>query len=379
MKKKFTKSLLALSLLTSSSVMASGQPTFDLSNYIENITGNISEIESRITSAKEFFASRKLSFDLFSTKESAEAAKQAQEIKESQKLARRVRNTQVAAEMLPLPDACKTVARSKLRETVGQDCAIQDSLADSLERQAALDLASFPELSEDGSLALPNMAIKRKEDLERTVNKCRVELLSGPISVGESPESKSTCLKIDLLLNNDITTITTGKEVEGAKELINILVGSTYSKVDPDIITASTTMNGKTALMKEYRKVGMRNISRSVLNNILEQRHPAFWLDDEKTQPSASNITQLEQFNAERFAHKNGEWMLKVSGLHPEKLNSDPDVARNSIYTPDQVLRDMAIMDSFMVHMEILQYKSQLRIESMQAALLSLEIDPLED
>ncbi len=386
-KNKFKVSMLTIALMTSSSVMATGQPTFDISNFIENITANISEIEARYTAAKDMWAGRKLQLDMFSSKNDADTAKAAQELKEKQKLARKLRNSEIAEKMMPHPDACRTAARNNLKKIVNQDCTIEESMESHKERQKFISTAGLPTpepATGDGDgdsnvkLVMPDIAVIEKEDLRRTYDKCRAELLSDALASGEAPEGKSLCLKLSLLIDNDYTTIQTGKEVEGAKELINIITGPTVSKVDPAIATAAKTTSGKRALMKEYRKIALKNMSSEVLNNVLEQRHPAFWTDSEQTNPSASPLTQLEEFNAERFSQPSGRWMLKVSGLHPEKLDPDPEKAKKAIFTPDQLLRDMALIDGFMAHMAVLQYKSQLRQETMQAALLSLEVEPLE-
>ena len=61
-----------------------------------------------------------------------------------------------------------------------------------------------------------------------------------------------------------------------------------------------------------------------------------------------------------------------VQAVHKNKASDD---GKNVF--PSEIMRKIAVMDAFLVHMSVLQFKQQLRMEALMAAQLALEINPL--
>jgi hypothetical protein len=65
--------------------------------------------------------------------------------------------------------------------------------------------------------------------------------------------------------------------------------------------------------------------------------------------------------------------ILTMQNANAEKTS---DVTKRTNDT--QVIRKIAIMEAFQTYLAVEQYQQQLRMEALQAALLSIEVNPLD-
>jgi uncharacterized protein YfeS len=86
-----------------------------------------------------------------------------------------------------------------------------------------------------------------------------------------------------------------------------------------------------------------------------------------------SQLQLLKEFAESHFGTAEGaDFLAVLTNTHPDKKSR---VDKQT--TSTQVMRSMATMDAFLVYMEVLKYEQSLRMEALQAGLLSATIEPV--
>jgi len=339
-------------------------------NTIQNSLNNLQDIEHRIFTELERQANRLLEKELSKLGMEADAASSAQELVATQKLEKNLRNQEVARQQAPLIDVCRDSAIFSFSFDGDTDCYRMEKNDIVLERLESRKSDGYEMEEKDEEIAIAN-------DAESTISACLDYLHSEGGSNQSVSPSQSHCFDTSALVDSNTVTFQSGNEETGAEYAVSIITEPVIRKKPFGSKDLSTTV-GKKKFINEQRKDMLIELAQSVLLKNVELRRSSKWVDAQKTQPLPSILETLDTFNRNRLLSSGGEYLLKLGAAHKDKFNADPDIAIENTFTIEQVQRETAVMTAFLSHMAVLQYKSQLRIEQLEAALLSLEANPLE-
>jgi hypothetical protein len=207
--------------------------------------------------------------------------------------------------------------------------------------------------------------LAERADRNELLEACE-SLLSEP---PESPDARlqvTMCTRAGILTGTDSGTVLNNNEKDASDRFIQLISGPTASfKFSNRLPEGSEKRNS--LLLEEMRHEAFRSIVLSSMNEVQRWRGSPGVQSSGTVIPSPLEI--LEKFSRDRFG--NDEWIKEVQNTSPSPL------IKNSV-NATQLLRKMAVMDSFMVHMEVLKYKQRLRMEVLQAATLAWNIDKPE-
>jgi hypothetical protein len=368
---KFKKILLAVGV---SSFFLAGSTNAmvvtDIGNTLQNVLNNFQDIEHRIATEVERQANRMLEKELSKVGLESEAAQSAQELTSKQRLEKNLRNQEVARQQAPLTDVCEDSAMFAITFDGDINCyrdeATQDYLNGLNDRQNSVYDLSETDLGE-----------AMAADSEGIIMSC-LKYLHTQGSSGEFVEPKySHCFNSSVLVDSNVTTLQTGLEEQGAEVAVKLLTEPVMRRKAFGS-SNTNTVEGRRKLLNERRKDMLIKLAQSVMAHNIEVRRSSKWADSEKTQPLPSMMETLDIFNNNRLLSTGGEYLLKLGAAHKDKFDDNPDIAIKSTFTIEQVQRETAVMTAFLSHMAVLQYKSQLRIEQIEAALLSIKVNPPE-
>lgn len=199
---------------------------------------------------------------------------------------------------------------------------------------------------------------KRKELLED----CR-NLQYADAPEGEDELSTSLCTRSGILLGVETQDTFTADEQEAATHLVDIITGPV-----PDYKESESLPDGSpaklAALNHEMRVLAIRSLANSSLEHISAQRRSPGALSASSIAPSEVGL--LQEFDDNRWLKE--DWSLKIAGASQDI----DDVDYRS-----EIIRKMAVMQAFQIHLDIIKYKQNLRMEALQAADLALQVQPL--
>jgi hypothetical protein len=207
----------------------------------------------------------------------------------------------------------------------------------------------------------PEQTVKRRTAIDDFITTC--EGLQEP---GEDM-SNSPCLKGSLLTGGSTIDTYDEKQQVAVDQYIELVAGVTPTvKSSSEYKNASKSIKNS-VLIKEMRPEAFRSLVHTSLQEVAAMR------GSPKNQNAAgrpSPLHNLTKFSDDRFGNK--EWLKMVQAVHKNKASDD---GKNVF--PSEIMRKIAVMDAFLVHMSVLQFKQQLRMEALMAAQLALEINPL--
>jgi predicted DNA-binding WGR domain protein len=366
--KKLCLTLSMAGLFAASSVNAI--TVTDPLNTLQNALNNLQDIDHRIYQEVEAQANRMLQKELSKFGMENDANQAAQELVATQRSETYQRNHEVAMEQAPLVDVCQDTAMISLSMDGDYDC-YRDSLTQDY-------LAKMRNRRDVGYDATPDeLEVLSATDSEETLDACLTELHSQGNAIQSVDASESHCFDSSALVDSNLTTLQSGVEERGAEEAVRILSEPVIREKaygSSDLVTPA----GRAKNLNEQRKDMLIELAQSVMLHNVEIRRSSKWADTAKTKPLPSVLETLDSFNNNRLLSEGGEYLLKLGAAHKDKFNANPDIAIDSTFNINQVHRETAVMTAFLSHMAVLQYKSQLRIEQLEAALLSLEVNPVE-
>lgn len=338
-------------------------------NTLQNALTNLQAIESRLYTEMERQANRVLEKELSRIGIESDAEKAAQEVVANQRLATNMRNQEVARQQAPLIDVCEDSALLSFTFDGDIDCYRMERTGAAMDRMAERQNSVYEMDSEDVSAAI--MA-----DADEKVMACLDYIHAGGSEESVSPQY-SHCFNSQTLVSSMTPTFQTGLEEQGAEYAVEIMTEPVI-RAKPFGSTDMSTPVGKQMFLNEQRKDMLLKLAQSVMLHNVEVRRSSKWADAEKTKPLPSVLETLEEFNRNRLLSEGGEYLLKLGAAHRDKFDPNPEVAISSTFTIEQVQRETAVMTAFLSHMAVLQYQSQLRIEQLEAALLSVKVNPPE-
>lgn len=345
------KKLIAVSLVLSMSLGHNDNseaivPMADVANLAENIAGNIQDMQ---TWAKEkALMMMEMDMEAMMEEMSVDNTNNAMSnmIIRTGAATEEVQNLEVAEMTEPDKDACNTIAvQASLNDAL---CIAADKVRDKTEETLEKN-ADFT--------AIPSEQIqKQKEIASEFVEKC-LELQDKTVDE-ENPMATSMCLRASILTGGSTIDTYDAQQSEAVSQYIQLITGPIPSTKKTGTLEKDSNSRNMT-LIGEMRKEAFRSMVSTSLHEIASLR----------TSPGGVEMSPLHnmtRFNKDRFGKI--DWMATIQNVNPDKKN---DVL------PSEIMRKMAVMDSFMVHLSLMQYKQQLRIEALQAASLSLASNPL--
>ena len=149
-------------------------------------------------------------------------------------------------------------------------------------------------------------------------------------------------------------------DAEGAKiaDIKNKLLLGVVSPYKKSNSLSKNTSEKKQFQLLELRKELFKDLARVSLSEVSGQF--------KATNSLFSPYAILKKFDDERYG--NAKWLKSIQNVDPEN--------KNEVYI-SEVTRKIAVMDAFLVHLELIKYKQSLRKEQIQAAMLALMVDPV--
>lgn len=338
-------------LLPSSGAYAAGFPVVDIPNTLENIMGNLQAAARWVEEKGLLSKEMDLQSILTGMKTDNDNNRSANEILRTTQVMTDVHNKTVQEQQAAAPDACRTVdLAAKIADA---DC---DREAD--KKRSRNKLRGKHGVASGGGGYTPSQyqAVVKNES-KAMVDACGLAVDRNGASVAGAA---SECVKSEYLLGSEIDGLNAqGKEIVNRQ--IDIVSGAIPSRgTDPrrgdDAMANLNRIN-------EARKEWMRAAVQESLSSIAELKlAPA-------GKPSLMQV--MQQYADEKFGSYDAMDSLKaVTNTSPQKANGQ----ETSI---SQVVRMSGEVENFMVWMEVLKFKQQLRMETLTAALLALETDKL--
>lgn len=325
----------------------------DIANFIENVAGNIQQIRSWTEEQRMMM----LGMDQEAMLEKLNIDNRNNAI--SNMIYRNARNAmdvqhkEVKEMSEPDADACVTSAVQRVMDTVSDrfKCDVHDKNQKEQKKHGNYNFTP-----REHELAV-------REDRNALLESCE-GLLTGEPDTPEARLQMTMCTRAGVLTGTDSGTVLNNAEMEASDRYIELIAGPTATFKHSNRLPEGSPER-KAKLLEEMRHEAFRSLVLASLNEVQRWRNSPGTQSNGAVIPSELEI--LEKFNRDRFG--NDEWIEKLQNSSPEHKNE---------VNPTQILRKMAVMDSFMVHMEVLKYKQRLRMEVLQAALLAWYVDTPE-
>lgn len=350
--KQLRGAALALALLLpGSGAMAAGFPVIDIPNTLENILGNLQAAARWVEEKGLLSKEMDLQSILMGMKTDNDNNRSANEILRTTQVMTDVHNKQIQEQLASPPDACRTV-------DLAAKIADADCDREAEKKQARRKLRGKHGVASGGGGYSPAQYQQVvKTEAKQLVDACGLTVdKNGASMAGKASE----CVKSEYLLGSEIDGLNAkGKEIVNRQ--IDIVAGAIPSRgTDPrrgdDAMANLNRIN-------EARKEWMRAAVQESLTSIAELKlAPA-------GKPSLLQV--MQQYADEKFGSYDAMDSLKaVTNTSPQKANGQET-------SVSQVVRMTGQVENFMVWMEVMKFKQQLRMETLSAAMLALEADKL--
>ncbi|MCA2471431.1 hypothetical protein R7P80_01385 [Vibrio sp. 2092] len=348
---KLKKTVLAVVLGSSLTVSAPSHaiPNVDFANLTEEIVGNIqsasqwvseSQLMTAMMAADSYFQQAIMSMDSFLAQFS---------LQKELKLEESLHNLMVKEMSEPDKQAPRTCAIQKVSNAV--DCVTTDTTVSKLDKDSH-ENNNFT----DSQVKVTEKKVEKTKEL---IELCRNLQYADNIE-GTDKLSTSLCLRGGILLGTETQDAYEPSEQVAADTIIDLITGPL-----PEHKKSQTLPEGsfeKDAMMvKEMRKLAIRSLAVASLQHIAAVRGSAGESSELK---APSELSLLQDFSDERWG--NPEWVVEVAGATADQKDA---------VMPSELQRRMAVMQAFQIHLDILKYKQQLRMEALQASSLMLDVE----
>lgn len=342
-------------------------PSIDVAVLTETIAGNIQALRNWV----EEKTMMRMGMDMESVNaafgidnENANAAKQI--YSENEARADESRRTALINSK-PTNNACKTLANQAMGAAVS--CDAEQSLKKSTSASAGkrAGFSSTPTEVKEIEKAIiketvDTCSLLQDEAVAAEYRQLRSQSIHGQGSAELKPAdllAMSKCLNPGLLVGTGLTESTFMPEDKVAAEHFKeLIIGPVPTFKSSSLLDEKSDAYKKQAV-NEARIEAFRNLAELTYSEAIAMR------DGGTDGTNPSELFVLQNFSDERYGNK--EWMSQIQ-------NSD-EPTKNEVQPPE-VLRHIATMDAFMVHLDLIKYKQQLRMEALQAATLALMLDP---
>jgi hypothetical protein len=342
LKHKLAAGILSLSLV-SGSVYASGWPTVDLAALSQQLIEQLETLERFQQSVKQW--TNQLNAQIQGQGKAVDAMNNGfanQIVRNNQALDDQF-NRQLKMEMQPSFDACGTYSVTN---------ALNDAICSLLENVSQSGEDRVANLMNDSSDGKRISAVSRSQKNAKSVIDLATSLNHD--GSGSNKNISNSVIRADLMLGSQGDTYDQDT-MQATKAFNDIVVGS-------DVATAPSNKNEDDLLgyVDNYlRPNAMRAIAANSLASIRELRV------GEGDDPDKLSVMQaMQQFVDDHFGTPEGDKWIKMVTNTQE--NADDFMSDSS------VLRSIAQMDAFNNYLAMMKYQSQLRQETISAAILTL-------
>lgn len=346
----------ALAIALSSSMMFStpshaGLPTVDFANLAENIAGNIqsaaqwvseSQLMTAMMAADSYFQQTIMSMNAFLTQFS---------MQKELELNEELHNLLVKEMFEPDKQAPRNCAIQMVSNAV--ECNKIDTTV------AKIDVDSVENNNfNSSSVKVQQQQIEKAKEL---IDSCRNMQYADNLE-GTDKLSTSFCLRAGILTGAESGEAWTAEEQKAADAIIDLITDPIPGVKESQSLPEGSFEKDQ-AMVSEMRKLAIRSLAVSSLEHVASMRRSA---GETSSMQAPSELALLQEFSNDRWGDP--EWMVKVSGATEDIKDAD---------SPTILQRKMVAMQAFLVHMEILKYKQQLRMEALQSASLMLDTEQL--
>jgi hypothetical protein len=333
---------------------ATGIPMVDIANLAENIAGNIQSAyqwaeEKMIALSQMDLQSMLSGYEIDSMNNAMSNV-----IVRVNKAMEDVYNQKVVEMAKPDRDACKNLSvRLTLDDIM---CAMSDEkAANATARMAAIKANSAASVT-----PAEHMTYVAQE-----INKMKTSCMSMAINGGTSL-LETECARIENVTQGpavnasaDDAAKSKAASVEAIKAMTNQQVPRATTSPDlPDTVVANASR------ANDLRFLGYKGLAVDSLNTVNGMVQVATGMEG-----SPTPLQTLKKFDDDHWGST--DWMQEITNTGATKL-SDP-------VSDTELQRRMTTMTAFSIHMTMLQYEHQLRMERLAAAQLDLQIDPFKD
>ncbi|MEZ8292780.1 hypothetical protein AB6D11_02880 [Vibrio splendidus] len=341
----------SLSIIPFNSSFATGIPTADAPNLIEKVIGNIQEATSWVeesglmTMAMEmesYYSQAMMGMDSFLAQTG---------LQKGLKFDEDLHNLMVKEQAEPddqIVENCAISEASKDTECIAGDNAVKRA------DQMMQTTANFG--------ATPVQAIQKKMALHKNLlDTCRsLQYAENDPDLDEL--STSLCLRPGLILGTESNATLTPQEAAATRAMVDLIAGPAPSS------KASQSMSEGSPrylqmVNKEMRRQAVYMMAYSSLEHVASQRRsPAHGSSAAMPSP----LSLLEKFDDKRLGDP--AWLAKIGFATSDIEKAD---------MPSEVMRKMAAMQAIALHLDVLMYKQNLRMEALSSTKLAIDVNPL--
>ena len=353
-------------LSTGPTTVNAGVPTLDYSNLTEAITSNISELkrwaEEKAKMAMEMDLEAMLTKMAITNLNNGYANMIARLTHSSQE----IQNQEIAEQMAVDPDVCGNVASAIYTEQT--DCYISD-MAKQKAHQISTDSSRY-------DLGPAQQDAHRKAVTKKVLDTCtQLSTVDTTELTEDQAAMYSQCVQAGSLIGAGTDSTYTETEQKAAEMQIRLLTGPVPEAKNSNRMSKTSTGYVRTRLA-EMRKDAFKSLAVGSLSEIASIRY--------SPGPSAplSTLSEYENFIKDR---KDPEWITRVGGatVKGEEESSSESGSEGSeggakkISYRTELLKKMTIIELKQTELQLEQFKHQLRLEGLNAAMLSIMTDPL--
>lgn len=355
---KFKKKTIAIGFaaaLAMSSPTQAGVPTLDYSNLVESITNNINEMKNWA----EEKAKMALEMDMEALMNKLSMANLnnafSNMIARSGAALQNIQNLEMAEQMAADSDICSNVAFSLFDAEV--NCYVDDR-ANAEAHDIITDSARY-------DLDAPQFDQHRDNVRKKIIESCDEALTVDESDVkDEDRVMYSQCLQAGSMLGLGTDDTFSDEEEKAVENQIRLITGPTPErKRSTDLVEGSKQWTN--LRLDEMRNDAFKSIPVASFTEISKWRKKA------SESAPVSRMQILQEFVDERT---DPNWILKVGGGKWEGEDGDVDT---TVYRTE-LLKKMTVLELKQTEIQLEQFKHQLRLEGINAAMLSLMIDPLQ-
>ena len=324
----------------------------DIPNLIENIASNVTEIYNFAEEMSQTYLSMDLQSAMAGLGIDAANSLAVQQMTQEAQEAQDKSDAEFMERVMPDSDACDTDTLNKMEQE--NECMAADLASEQLEKAIKRN-SNFSTNQADYRDSIAVIA----SDM---IIECKNLQTGAPVDPNNLL-STSLCLSGGIVSGVSVADTMTLNEEAASNSLIDMMAGPipTY-KSSRDVPDNSPRKNDM--ILEEMRLEAYRSLATSSFSAITSARKPSF------TSTGAigpSYLETLSQFDNDRWG--DSEWRAEISNITTDGENP------NSVM-PSELMRKMAVMDAFQVHLGVLQYKQQMRQEALLAAMLAFQISP---
>lgn len=339
------------SLVFSGYSQAFGLPTIDIANLSENIASNIQAAyqwsEEKMISLSQMDLQSMLSgYEIDSMNNAMSNV-----VVRVNKALEDTYNQKIVEMAKPDRDACKNLSVRLTMDDIL--CAMSTEKAATASARMAAVKANAASSTSAGS----HQTYVAKE-IEALHSTC----MSMAIGSGKNM-LESECARIENVTQGPTVNDSATNRAKAKKASQQAIAAMTNQQIprkttNPDLPDTVVT---HAAVANDIRYLGYKGIAIDSLNQVNSMIQVADGMEGAPTPMEA-----LNKFDADHWGST--DWMQEISNTSATKL-SDP-------VSETELLRKMTTMSAFSIHMQMLEYENQMRMERLAAAQLDLKIDP---